>query len=162
MSQVARCRRNFGSYISTGWHNVDMRSWPTFAAQIVSKRVAGDEKTSHVAIRPPVERCLHRRAQEAMVDAAWGLVQHASYGSIDVHECHESRGDAVEHHHVRTQLFQGAGNTPSVHKPEWKRALRNGDKLDPRGVCGCQLGETPMKQVPAGQRAGVAQRYQSG
>jgi hypothetical protein len=131
------------------------------AAQIDGQRVAGDQQAPRASVRETVQYGLDDGAQRPMVDPAGRLVQHADHGqTVQRRRAHERRGDAVEHQDVRGAAARRSDDGRAVQHGRRKRPLGKRDEDQARIHAGRKLGQTPMEQIPAAERAGIPERHQ--
>jgi hypothetical protein len=134
--------------------------------KVKRERLASHHQALRALIRKPIEHRLHARAKDAVVDAARRLMQHAEHRqpglACDQPWPNEGRRDAIEHEHFCPARLRSPHCALASRDRSHEPSVLYGYERETGIMCGRQLGEAAMKQVPAGQASGVAECYQGG
>jgi hypothetical protein len=108
----------------------------------------------------PIERRLAARANNAVVDAAWRLMEDGDHRNAatphrEGRSCERS-GDRVDKDGARPEFLRTTKQSCATERREWERPLRKGQEDDPRLVRRRCVRHPQVIQVPPAQPTGIA------
>src|SRR6266851_529076 len=104
------------------------------------------------------------RSHWARVDPTWWLMQHAHHWhprpARHEHGSKVGGGDTVDDHDVWTQSAGFRYDMRTMQRRPWKASVLHRDEPQRRAVCGGQLSQPMVIQIPASQPGRITQGYQ--